>query len=128
MRNRYETPLCSKGCGIVETQTHKFATCFWVSDVWHKMLDIISRMEPSMVFETSHDVLHLNFPKHVHENSILWLIGQYVQFIEEETFIRNKRVSVSQFIGHLSAKRMDSRHQAMPYIADIPGLFPTGVG
>ena len=128
MRNRYDSPLCLKGCGMVETQTHKFATCFWVSEVWHKMLDIMSQLEPTMVFETSHDILHLNFPKYSHESAILWLIGQYIQFIEEETFILNKKVSPSHFIGYLTAKRLDSKNQAMPFLGFIPGLFPTGVG
>ena len=123
MRNRYDSPLCQKGCGIVENQTHKFATCFWVADVWHKLLDIISQLEPTMVFESSSDILHLNFPKHLNENAILWLLGQYVDFIEEEAFIKSKRVSIHQFIGYLSAKKIDSIYHAMPFIGLIPGLI-----
>ena len=128
MRNRYDSPLCGRGCGLIESQTHKYALCSWVISAWNKLLDIIFTLEPSLVFETSHDILHLNFHKTQKDNTILWLLGHYLDYVEEESVVKNNKVSGSSFQGLLSAKLLDSLHIAMPELYAIPCLTPTGIG
>ena len=128
MRNRYDSPLCSRGCGLVETPVHKISLCTSVSSTWNKLLDLVIYLEPVLVFESSYDILHLNFPETKSDNTILWLLGQYLDYIEDESIIKQNKVNASHFQGYISAKLIDSAHVAMPEIYAIPCLNPTGVG
>ena len=92
MPGRYDSPLCGRECGLVETSTHKYATCVWVSSAWQKILDLIIAIEPTLVFESSYDILHLNFSATHRDNAILWLIGHYLEFIEEHSVITIKEL------------------------------------
>ena len=128
MPGRYDSPLCGRGCGLIETSTHKYATCVWVSSAWQKVLDYIFAMEPTLVFESSQDILNLNFSVTQRDNAILWLIGHYLEFIEEHSVIENNRVFSLQIMGLLSGKLMECKYKAMPDIGIIPGLSPSGIG
>ena len=122
MRNRYDSPLCYRGCGLVETPTHKYATCLWVSSAWNKILDLIIDLDQTMVFESSCDILCLNFPHKARDNAILWLIGHYLEFVEDETIIKNSKVTGDQVMGYLMSKYIADRFKAMPCIGQISSL------
>ena len=119
-----EHPILS----LSETQPHKLATCERILPVWNFLREKIEVLEPQLVFESDYNILHLNYPKLVHENTILWLLGQYVDFIEEEVLLKNNNVIVAQFIGRITSNKLCSAYMALPEIGFIPGLHPTGVG
>ena len=97
--NRYDSPHCPKGCNEIESQTHKYATCSVIYTVLCCLRDKVETIEPELVFVSDSDLLHLNFPRLLNDNTIIWLLGQYVEYIEEECVLKNNKVSVSQFMG-----------------------------
>ena len=48
----------------------------------------IEQLETELTFKSDYRILHLNFPKYANENSIIWSLGQYVDFIEEELLLK----------------------------------------
>ena len=78
--------------------------------------------------ETDHNLLYFNFPLIPRDNAVVWVLGHYVQFIEEEVVSRNKKATSSQFIGWLGSKALECRYRVMPCIGIIPGIYPTGIG
>ena len=112
----------------METAVHKYATCFWVSPAWNKLLDIILNLEPSMVFESANDILKLNFTRKTRENAILWLISRYLSLVEIESVTKNCKINEKHLISFLSAKILENKFSAMPDIGAIPDLDRSGVG
>ena len=92
------------------------------------MRDLLSRIDPETLLETDHNLLYFNFPLTPRDNAVIWVLGHYVQFVEEEVVARNKKATSSQFMGWLGAKALEFRYRAMPHIGNIPGIYPTGIG
>ena len=59
---------------------------------------------------------------------MVWLIGNYVLFIEEQMILKDRRVTGDQLVGWLRAKLLECKNRAMPDLGYIPGVHPTGIG
>ena len=128
MPHIHESPLCDQGCNIVETQTHKYVECVSVVQAWSHLRTLLISLEPQLSSESNHDLLHLNFSLYPLENTILWLLGHYIEFIEDAVFIKKGRVSGPQLAGYIFANWQRDRLRAMPSISHIPGIDPDGIG
>ena len=58
----------------------------------------------------------------------MWLLGQYVDYIEEEVVKKGNFVLTPQFLGTVSANKQSCSFIAMPDIGFIPGITTTGIG
>ena len=128
LRTRYDSPYCGKGCNELETQTHKYTTCAGLFSVWCFLRDQVEHIEPELVFVTDTNLLNLNFPRLLNESTVIWLLGQYIEFIEDEFLSRGNKVSVSKFKGYVAEAKSNCTNVAMPELGHIPGLTATGIG
>ena len=126
--NIYETPLCPKCHLYVHTQTHKYAQCQWIVAAWEFLRDIVNRVAPDLIFESDHNLLHLCFSPMQRDSAVVWLIGQYLEYVEKESILGNKRLLQAHISGWLSAKLLESRNIGMADLGHIPGLETTGIG
>ena len=111
-----------------ETIQHKFVKCLFLSECWKTLRDFIENIEPLSTFESDHSLLNLYFTPFQREISILWLIGEYVAFVDRESLTKNRRVSSPEFCHYLRQRWLECKNMAMPFIGIIPGLFPSGIG
>ena len=114
--------------GVVVSLKPNPSSCPFVSQAWAKVLEFIFALEPTLVFESNYDILHLNFPCLNHDLTVIWLLGCYLEFIEEESVTANNGISGAQLSGFLGAKFSECKYRAMPSISKIPGLGPSGIG
>ena len=57
MNDRYVSPFCPKGCNEVESQTHKYATCEGIVNVWNYVRERVELLEPELIFETDYSFI-----------------------------------------------------------------------
>merc|ERR1711954_381117 len=88
--NVYDTPLCPKCHMHVHLQTHKYALCEWVAPAWVSLRDIMNRVSPDLIFESDHNILHLRFSLVQRDEAVVWLLGQYLEYVEKEAILGNK--------------------------------------
>ena len=75
---------------------------------WNKLREILSNLEPDLIFESDHSILNLYFSLTRRENAILWLIGKYLELIEYETISNCRKISEGKLMGWLIAEKNDS--------------------
>ena len=127
MGGRHDSPGCP-GCGLAEQEQHRYCLCNRVQDAWAQVRDMLSQLEIETIYESDYNLIHFNFPQYLRDNAVVWVIGNYIQFVEEEVVRKNRRVLGSQLMGWLKAKALECRYRAMPDIGVIPGIHPTGIG
>ena len=88
----------------------------------------MSRVAPDLIFESDHNILHMRFPLVPRDATIVWLLGQYLEYVEKEAILGNKKLHRSHISGWLSAKILESKNIAMMDIGHIPGLDTVGIG
>ena len=120
-------PLCIR-CeqNTVESTVHLMCECMKIIEPWNSIRDILETIDISLVFETDQSLINLNYNTASTSNSILWIIGEYLVFIDEEKVCSGK--SSSSLLNYLRCRWLECSKLAMPSIGFIPGLFSVGVG
>ena len=127
--NVIETPFCDKcGSDIVESVIHRFSTCSRVHSTWLSLRSTLETLDSSLCQESEDSILHLYYEESLASNSILWLIGEYVVFIENEVVLSNRNVSSQSLSNHLRSRWIECSKLNIPNLEFILGLLPTGVG
>ena len=93
---KYDSPLCLV-CGLVETITHKYATCMRVAEAWERLKDILQDLEQDFIFETDHSIINMYFKRMTRENAVIWLLGKYLELLEKEVLL-NGRLLTSKIL------------------------------
>ena len=96
---------------------HKFALCENVADAWGTLQELLESL-----FETNHSLLNLYFEGLLEEESVLWLIGEYLCYIEEVVVLQSRRGSGIGLIGYLEARRQACNFLKIPMRRNIPGI------
>ena len=130
LRNSIESPNCIR-CeqNAIDSVIHRYSECILVLDAWSTLRNLLERLDQSLCFESDHSLIHLYYLEPMGSNSVLWLIGEYLVYIEREFIFSNRKVSGSGLLSCLRSRWSDCTRIAMPNLEFIPGLFPiTGVG
>ena len=128
IQNRYDSPLCPKCHIFIHDISHKYTKCSWLNSAWDFIREIMLNLEPVLMYESDYNILNLIYPQSSRENALVWLLGQYLEFVEIEVMIKNRRISRNHIRGWLQAKYAESQHASIPFIGSIYGLFPMGIG
>ena len=114
---KHESPACEH-CpqDIVGNQIHRYAQCVKVNDAWQEVFSIIVSLDISMVFETDHSLIHLYFSESSREADILWVIGEYVDYVEKETVLKNRKISSTEILSYLKSRIHNCRNLPISYI------------
>ena len=78
-------------------------------------------MDPSHASLQDSDFLYLRFSRGLRDEDILWLLGVYLDYVEDKVILRGQTASVDDFVGHVKYKRAMANYQAMPALGLIPG-------
>ena len=97
-------------------------------EAWELVREMIEGLDICLTFESDHSLLHLYYSEPLHGDSVLWLLGEYVDLVESHVSMSNQKLSRSSFLSHIRTRWLQSQHVAMPPIGFIPGLSPSGVG
>ena len=89
---------------------------------------LMENIETDLIYETDHNLLNLCFPLSLRDNALIWLLGQYLEYVENEVMVKNLKISREQFGGWLLAKYSEAKSASIPYLGLIPGIYPMGVG
>ena len=130
MPQRFPSNLCLH-CGTeVATYQHRYLYCSFVSDIWDWLWDTARILEPSLTLTGEISLLRLNFIKGLQENSLLWLLGSYIEMVEKEVICKEKRLNLSSVLGHLKQKKQTAHRSAIPDLGLIPYIDwdPRGIG
>ena len=130
MPRRFPSNLCDRCGDIVESCTHRYLYCMFISEVWEWIWATSQTLEPTLAFSDETSLLRLDFPKGLRENSILWLVGSYVELVEKEVVSKEKKLELSYVKGYLKQKKQVSHLHAVPDLGIIPGIDwdPQGIG
>ena len=120
MPRRYRTNTCLRCREHCETQTHRYARCDWVVRGWFLAREIMVEMEPDLEEISSKNLIHLNFPRVEREADVLWVLSQYLQYVEDEVVIQEAKITSGGLLGHLKYQREAAKHIAMPNLGVIP--------
>ena len=124
-----ENPFCifCDSCEV-ESVIHRFSTCSQIVGTWMSFRRSLEFLDHRVAQESDDSILHLYYQEMLASNSILWLIGEYVVFIEKEVVLANRNVSGLSLLNHLRSRWLECSRLNIPDLGFIPGLFPTGVG
>ena len=92
------------------------------------MRDILESLDQLIFFEADDNIINLCFTNLYREEPVVWLIGEYIAYIEQEVVLGNRRVGRDDFLGHLAAKKLECRFMMLPDIGFIPGIDQAGIG
>ena len=121
--NQVDSPFCTRCLtNSIENQTHRYASCVLVPDAWNCLRELLESVDEDIIYETDHSLLHLYYSESINGNSILWLIAEYIDLVEREVVISNRKLSASHLLNHLRARKFACARLAMPDIGFIPGL------
>ena len=89
--NLYESPTCLKCFADPETIGHRYQHCQAVSQSWGQLRELLENLDFNIVFEADTAILNLSFVQTSREPAVLWLLGEYICFIEKEIVLYNRR-------------------------------------
>ena len=58
----------------------------------------------------------------MNEDPILWLLGEYVVYIERDVELNQRKISNEDLVGYLEARHMACNYLKIPPIGYIPGM------
>ena len=122
MPNKYPTSNCPRCTRSDESIKHCYIECSFVSDVWAWIYSKIIHLDP---FLGEHDdlcLLQLKFSSSIHDNAIIWLLGNFISLVEREVVSKNNILSLPFVIGFFRQLKTSHSTQALPDISFIPGI------
>ena len=111
-----------------DSQLHRYVFCRAVSDAWITVREFIESVDPDLIFESDHSILHLQYQSSPRENAILWLVGEYVSQVESEAVLKNNKLTRKKITDYLVSRELECRQMSLPELGFIPGLSATGIG
>ena len=127
MPGRYPSSFCTKctdsnGQGSPETSVHRYCLCPLVSLSWEWLKSVLISLDSSLASLSDSDFLSLEFEKGFRENAVIWLLGSYIEIVENEVVIKGNFLSLPSVTGLLKQKKQSARHRALPDLGIISGI------
>ena len=119
---RFDSDTCNRCWEAQENQLHRYVKCNWVREAWEYLRYLLERLELDLRGMRDYGLLHLDFGPVRNEVGVLWLLGTYLEFVEEQVVVHRRRVTGHGLKGHLLFRKMVGRHRATPDPGPLPGL------
>ena len=131
MPRKFCSPMCVK-CEHQERETcsHRYLHCVRVSESWEWLRTIIVVLDPCTGLMDDESILRLNFSRSLRDNAVIWLIGVYVEIVDNEIINKDNNIDHRSLVGFFRQRQQQSNLQAIPYLGPIPGIDwePQGIG
>ena len=119
---RFDSDTCNRCWEGKENQLHRYVGCSWVADAWAYLRYLLDRLELSIRGLRDYKVLNLDFQPVGNEVGVLWLLGAYLEFVEDHVVTHRRRITGHGLKGHLLFRKMAWKHRATPDPGLILGL------
>ena len=108
--------------GPVENIVHQFCECPKVSEVWGWLRGqiVMELLENGQGQCSDFELLHFAFPESMHDNTIVWMLSVYADFVYNETIILGKSLRIDKLKAVLCAKYLENQNSKRPDIGYIP--------
>ena len=83
---------------------------------------MLESLDQLLIFESDHSILNIYYANLMIEEPVLWLIGEYVYYIDEEVVLNNRKATRHGMIGYLESRRLACNFLRIPHIGHIPGM------
>ena len=83
-----------------ETQDQRYFGCESLGEVCGWVQFRLNQMDPSHDFLQDSDYFYLRFSRGLRDEDILWLLGVYLDYVEDKVVLRCQATSVDDFVGH----------------------------
>ena len=122
MPGRYDSSICLN-CNEdqVEDTEHKLTNCLGIVDAWLEVIRLIESLGRGLTSVGSR-ILKLQFGRSPRDAAVTWILGSYVEMVEEEVSIRRGKLSARKFFAKLKADKVTRGSMAVLDIGYIPGL------
>ena len=122
MAGRFESDLCPRCQDQRETQTHRYGRGPMVVRAWEQARAVMEDMAPELEQVSNKNMLHLFYPRVERETDVLWVLGNYIEYVEHEAILQGNKCSAGGLLGYLRYRRSASKWIAMPELGMIPGV------
>ena len=127
-QHRVDDPLCPnqacKNLNLIQTVEHIACTCFRVKTSWlwvrEKVMELLGDQEPAPALNNT-QLIMLMYPRSMREVEVAFLIGTYMDLVDQEVVIKQKELMVGTVKGVLRAKVGSLTSRAVPEIYFPPG-------
>ena len=75
-----------------------------------------------MLTWTDYQILRLDFFKGLRENAIMWLIGTYVELVENDVVLRENKLNLISVKGFFKQRKQSAGHSTFLDLGIIPGI------
>ena len=92
------------------------------------MRELIETVYPIIIYETHYALLHLCYARTLRNNTVLWILGEYVNLVDQEDTLKGRKLSRNDVLNCLKSRKLETKHLSMPDLGFIQGLDVTGIG
>ena len=121
MPGRFNSSICSH-CEEVESSAHRYLYCSFVADAWAWVRRRLDLLDTSTVLFTDYQILRLDFFKSLRENAIVWLIGTFIELVENDVVLRGNKLNCVSIKGFFKQKKQYANNLDFPELGIIPGI------
>ncbi len=68
-----------------------------MGEIWEWVRFRLNQVDSSLIFLDDTNLLYLKFPQDLREDDILWLLGVYLEYVEDRFILRGMAASVDDF-------------------------------
>ena len=113
----------------LDTVVHMFSECSLVREAWAWTRRRVLSLLPDDMSDLSNlELLLMFFPKEMFENSIVWVLGVYMNYVYEEAVIKGRLLSDHHVRGYMRYMYYQSKGTKMPDVGYIRGITVEGNG
>ena len=120
MPGRFQNNLCPNCGNFSETTQHRYLFCSFTSDIWGWIWSLCVMLDQSLILTGEESLLRLNFLKGLRENAILWILGIYIELVECEVILKQRKLDLSYVKGYIKQKKQTSHLDGIPELGLIP--------
>lgn len=125
-QGRADDPLCPhpacRDQNLIQDIEHIFCSCHLVREAWQwvrkKLMELLSRLGPPPVV-TNEEIVLVMFPKSTQEAEALFILGNYMQLVDQDVVNKQKVLRVDSMLGVLQEKMEFVKTRAVPQLCLI---------
>ena len=116
--------ICNR-CDLreVDDVVHMFTSCVLVREAWCWVRRRLLEMLPADMADLSNlELTHMMFPKEMMENEMVWLVGNYMGYVQEEAIVKGRKLNAEHVQAYMQYMSFKSRGMNMPQLGHISGI------
>ena len=105
--------------GVIQDCTHLFMECEKVREGWYWVRGRLGLLLQNFQGLSNYEILHLCFPKELMEKEVMWLMGVWVDLVQEEVVLKGRKLGDQLVRGHFRYKFLTTLTMKIPQLGHI---------